>query len=271
MKANVGFIGLGNMGGPMAENLLAAGFPLTVLDLNPEPMRRLVAAGAKSATTPRELAMQSEFICSVVMNDRQTREVMLGPDGVLAGASPNSVILLHSTLSVAMCRELAAEAKPHRVAVVDAAVSGAAERSRDGTLSLMVGGDPDAIRRCEPLFDVVGEKIYRLGELGMGQTAKLCNNLMSLVNVHIVEEALRLARSAGIDEEKMLEVARASSGDSWSLRNIENMRKLAALHTGGEVDMRIFGRKDISLAVKLSQYLGADTPITDFVFEQTKR
>jgi 3-hydroxyisobutyrate dehydrogenase-like beta-hydroxyacid dehydrogenase len=110
-----------------------------------------------------------------------------------------------------------------------------------------------------------------MGELGMGQVAKICNNLMALVNVHVVEEALGLARAAGIDEARMREVAEASSGDSWALRNIVDMRALAGLHTGAKADMRIFGRKDISLAVKLGMRLGAAVPITDHVFEQTKR
>lgn len=272
-KERIGFIGLGNMGKPMAENLVRAGFAVCVLDLNPDNVADLVALGATAASSPREVAEQSDIICSVVMNDRQTLGVMLPGDGqgVLAGAAPGSLIVIHSTVSAQTCETVASEAAKHEVAVIDAAVSGAAEKSRLGTLSILVGGDDASVKRAGPLFDVVGEHVYHMGALGMGQAAKICNNLISLVNVHVVEEALRLAKTAGIDEARMREVAEASSGDSWTLRNIDNLRELAAIHTHGNVDMSIFGRKDISLASKLAATLGADLPITNFVFDQTKK
>ena len=255
----------------MARNLAKAGFPLTVLDLDPAHVAELEALGAVSATTPRQLAEQSDIICSVVVNDRQTLEVMLGGDGVLAGAAAGSLIILHSTISVATCEEVAGAAAAKGVAVIDAAVSGAAERSELGTLSLMVGGDPSSVERAMPLFDVVGSDIFHMGDLGMGQGTKQCNNLMSLVNVHVVEEALRLARELGIDEAKMREVAAASTGDSWALRNIEQMRELASGYGDEGSVMGRFGRKDISLASKLAARTGVAVPITDFVFDLTKQ
>src|SRR5687768_14118526 len=105
MPERIGFIGLGDMGKPMAENLVRAGFPLTVLDLRPEPVAELEAMGARPASSPRELAEQSDIVCSVVMNDRQTLDVMLGADGVLAGSCEGSLIVLHSTISVGTCQE----------------------------------------------------------------------------------------------------------------------------------------------------------------------
>lgn len=269
-RERVGFIGLGNMGKPMAINLARAGFPLTVLDLDPDPVAELVALGAHAAGCPRELAERSDIICSVVMNDRQTLEVALGGDGVLAGAAAGSLIVLHSTISVATCREVAAAAQPKGVQVIDAAVSGAEERSRLGTLSLMIGGADADVRRAWPLFEVVGSELFHMGALGMGQATKQCNNLMSLVNIHVVEEALRLATALGIDEHKMREVAAASTGDSWALRNIDQMRALSQLHGEGLAHMGRFGRKDLSLAAKLAASIDQPVPITDFVFEQTK-
>ena len=271
MKERIGFIGLGNMGKPMAENLAKAGFAISVLDLDPVPVSELVALGAERVSTPCELAERSDVICSVVMNDRQTLEVMLGEDGVLAGVAAGALILIHSTVSMETCRLVADAAAKKGVGLLDAAVSGAAERAREGSLSLMVGGDSGLVDRARPIFDVVGENLYHMGDVGMGQAAKTCNNLMCLINVHVVEEALRLARTAGIEEGRMLEVARASSGDSWALCNVKNMRELAATHMKGAPDMSIFGRKDISLASKLGAKLGATVPITDFVFEQTKK
>jgi 3-hydroxyisobutyrate dehydrogenase-like beta-hydroxyacid dehydrogenase len=271
MPERIGFIGLGNMGKPMAVNLAKAGFPLTVLDLDPQPVAELEALGAHAARHPRELAERSDLICSVVMNDRQTLDVMLGGDGVLAGAATGSLIILHSTISVATCAEVEQAAAPHGVAVIDAAVSGAAERSELGTLSLMIGGELSHVERARPLFEVVGSELFHMGGLGMGQATKQCNNLMCLVNIHVVEEALRLAANLGIDEAKMRQVAEASTGDSWALRNIDQMRALAGLHGAGAADMSSFGRKDIALASKLAAGIGTPTPITDFVFEQTKQ
>lgn len=273
MPERVGFIGLGNMGRPMAKNLAKAGFALTVLDLEQVAVAELEALGAQAARNGRELAECSDIICSVVMNDRQTLDVMLegGGEGVLAGAAEGSLIILHSTISIATCEEVARAAAAKGVAVIDAAVSGAAERSELGTLSLMIGGEQSQVDRARPLLSVVGSEIFHMGGLGMGQATKQCNNLMSLVNIHVVEEALRLARSLGIDEAKMREVAEASTGDSWALRNIDQMRTLANLHGEGARDMSRFGRKDIALASKLAARIGSPTPITDFVFEMTKK
>ena len=268
----IGFIGLGNMGKPMAERLAGAGFAMTVLDLDPEPVADLVALGATAASSARELAAASDIICSVVMNDRQTMEVMLDErDGVLAGATPGSLILIHSTISQETCNILAEAAGAKGVHVVDAAVSGAEARAREGTLTLMVGGDAAQVERARPLFDAVGSQTYHMGALGMGQAAKICNNLMCLVNVQVAEEALRLARAAGIDEAVMRQVALDSSGQSWVLGNLDAMRALAGVHTGGKADMSILGRKDISLASKLAARIGEPAPITDFVFDRMKK
>jgi len=272
VKERIGFIGLGDMGKPMAENIARAGFPLTVFDLKPEPVADLVALGARAAASPRELAQTSDIVASVVMNDRQTIEVMLDDErGVLAGSRPGMAIVVHSTVSPETCRQVAAEAAAKGVGFLDAAVSGAAARSRAGTLTLMVGGDAALVERCRPLFETVGEHVFHMGDVGMGQAAKICNNLMSLVNLHVVEEALRLAAAAGIAEGRMRELAEASSGDSWALRNVDQMRTLAALTAKGPIDMTIFGRKDISLAVKLAKSLGDGVPITEMVFERAKR
>lgn len=266
----IGFIGLGNMGKPMAINVLRAGLPLTVLDLDPAPVAELAALGAAVASTPRQVAERSDIVCSVVMNDQQTLEVLLEGqgDGVLAGLAPGSLVVLHSTISVATCQEVAAAAAARDIAVIDAAVSGAAERSVAGTLTLMVGGADDAVRRARPLFEIVGSEIFHMGALGMGQATKQCNNLMSLMNIHVVEEALRLARSLGIEEEMMRTVAAASTGDSWALRNIDEMRAIAGIHGDGVSDMSRFGRKDIALASALAASVGVPVPITDFVLGQ---
>lgn len=267
----IGFVGLGNMGKPMAERLAGAGLPLTVLDINPAPVADLVALGAKAAANPRELAAASDIVCSVVMNDRQTLALFLDDDGILAGLAPGALIVIHSTVSMATCETLAEAARAKSVHVIDAAVSGAAAKAREGTLTMMVGGDAEQVERARPIFDVGGGATYHMGALGMGQAAKICNNLMCLVNVHVAEGALRLARACGIDEATMRELATKSSGQSWALEHIDDMRELGRIHVGDAFDMATFGRKDISLACKLGAAAGSPTPITDFVFNRTKR
>ena len=267
----IGFIGLGNMGKPIAENLARAGFPMTVLDLNPAPVDDLIAQGATAATSPREIAEASDIICSVVMNDRQTHDVFFGDSGVLAGAEPGSLILIHSTISQEMCKTLGEAALDKGIHILDAAVSGAEAKAKEGKLTVLVGGDADQVERAKPIFNVIGAQTFHVGSLGMGQAAKVCNNLLCLVNVQVVEEALDLARKAGIDEDVMRDIVLCSSGNSWSHENIHSMRELGNIHTGGNLDMSIFGRKDISLASKLAARVGALVPITDFIFDRMKK
>lgn len=261
----VGFIGLGNMGRPMARNLLAAGFPLTVADLDPSPVAELVALGASAAATPREVAETSDVVCSVVMTDGQTLDIMDGPDGALAGLRPGGLVILHSTIGVDTCQTVARLAATKGIEVIDAAVSGAEARSIAGTLTVMVGGEPGPVARAQPLLDVVGSEIFHMGALGRGQVAKQCNNLLTLVTLQVVEEALGLARSLGIDEATMAAVASVSTGDSWALRNIEQMRGIAHLY-GIDGTMDRFGYKDIALVSRLAQEAAVAIPITDFTF-----
>ena len=262
---HIGFIGLGNMGKPMARNLVAAGFPVTVFDRDPVPLSELEQCGASVAASPRELAERSTIVCSVVMNDQQTLDVITGADGVLSGLSPGGLIVLHSTIGIDTCQTIGRLAALQGVSVIDAAVSGAEERSIVGTLSLMVGGTDDDVARARPVLEVVGSEIFHMGELGMGQVTKQCNNLLTLVNLQVVEEALLLACSLGIDEVRMREVAATSTGDSWALRNIDQMRSIAHLY-GTDGTMRRFGHKDIALVSKLAEDFDVPIPIATFAF-----
>src|SRR5215475_2368131 len=212
MGKKIGFIGLGNMGEPMATNIAKVGFDLTVYDIRPEPLRALEKLGAKVARSPQEVGERCDIIETIVVNDAQVEEVLLGKDGggVLAGAHPGSIMVIHSTIHPKTCQRIAALAKDKNVGVLDAAVSGAEAGARAGTLSLMVGGDAALLEICRPVFNVIGKNIFHMGDVGMGEVAKLANNLMAIVNMQSTREGLRLARLAGIDEQKMLEVVKAS-------------------------------------------------------------
>jgi 3-hydroxyisobutyrate dehydrogenase-like beta-hydroxyacid dehydrogenase len=267
MDKKIGFIGLGNMGEPMATNIAKAGFDLTVYDMRSEPLRALEKLGAKVARSPQEIGERCDIIEIIVVNDAQVEEVILGKDGggVLAGARPGSIIVIHSTVHPKTCQRIAALAKDKKVGVLDAAVSGAESGARAGTLSLMVGGDPALLEVCRPVFNVVGKNIFHMGEVGMGEIAKLANNLMAIVNMQSTREGLRLARLAGIDEQKMLEVVKASTGNSWAVQSWEAMRQTAAQYTTGPKGMAQVGYKDISLAVTVGHDVGASLPVAALV------
>ena len=266
MDQRVGFIGLGNMGMPMAINLARAGVPLCVHDLRPEPLAELAALGAEIVQSPQEVGERSDLVATVVVDDAQVEGVLLGSDddpGVLATARPGTILLIHSTVSPKTCERIGAAAAERSVRVLDAAVSGAEERSRAGTLTLMVGGGPEDVAACQPYFDIVGEETFHLGALGRGMAAKICNNLMVLANMRVVGEALRLATAAGVDEAQMIEIASQSTGDSWALRNVLTMREMIQRHPQGKQGAGAVGTKDLQLAIALGRELSVDVPAAE--------
>ena len=273
MKEKIGFIGLGNMGKPMAMNLARAGMDITVYDLNPDTMRDLAALGAKTASSTAGIGEKCDIVELVVMNDRQIEEVITGRgqgDGLLAGMKPGGLIIIHSTVSPVTCQRMAAACAERQISVIDAAVSGAEARSVDGTLTLMVGGDAAQVERARPIFSIVGEEVFHMGAVGMGQAAKLCNNLMSLINMKVVEEGLALARAAGIDEDRMIEIAKVSTGDSWALRGIKPMRTLFAQGAHGAGSISKLVAKDLVLALRFGEQLGVPLGFTEYAVNRDR-
>ena len=269
MEQRIGFIGLGNIGKPMAANLLRAGYSVTVHDLRREVLDGLEELGAIIAGSAREVGALSDIIEIAVIDDAQLQAVVLGENddgGVVAGAAPGAVVVIHSTVSPDTCRAIAAQADRVAVRVVDAPVSGAEAGAIAGTLTLLVGGDADDVDACRGVFDIIGERVFHLGGIGAGQVAKICNNLMFTVNLRAAFEALRLANAAGIDEKLMREITAGSTANSWSLEHIDAMREMM-LNRRQSRDSIAIGNKDLSLAAGLGQSLGVDTPIAAFVSE----
>lgn len=210
MALRVGFVGLGNIGMPMAKRLPAAGLPTTVHDVVPERVDALVAAGARAAETPRALAAASEAIGVCVRDDADVRAVLLGDDGLLAGAAPGTVIAIHSTVQPATVREVGAAAAARGIGVVDACVTGGPAGAAQGTLTVMAGGDPAHLERARPLLDAFAKKVVACGPLGSGCKTKLCNNLMTYLAWTAAFEATLLARAAGLSQEVLEEVTRSN-------------------------------------------------------------
>ncbi len=251
----IGFIGLGNIGKPMAKNLLTAGFDLTVHDLRQAPLDELEQLGASVASAPAEIGQRCDITCVVVVDDAQVEAVIAGPGGLLESAKPGSIIVIHSTVHPRTCRNLAEQAAKHEVDLLDAALSGGEEGAMAGSLTLMVGADAQVLAACQPVFEVVAEHVFHLGGLGMGQAGKLANNLMCLVNYVSTYEGMRFGVAAGIDPETLLQMVKVSTGDSWVVQHWAWFEKLRREYTTGLEGLGEVMYKDLALALEVAHEL----------------
>jgi len=202
----IGFIGCGTMGKLMALNLIKAGYPLTVHDLNPEPVKELVAAGATAANSPREVAEKSEVVISMLPSSPHVEQVMLGPDGVLEGFKRGSIIIDMSTIDPIVTRKVAAAAAEKGIEMLDSPVGGSSSMARDGTLPLFVGGKKEILEQCRDILQVMGEKILHVGDVGTGEVVKLANNLLAAVSAIAICEAFIFGTKLGVDPKTLFEV-----------------------------------------------------------------
>jgi 2-hydroxy-3-oxopropionate reductase len=201
----IGFIGLGIMGKPMALNLLAAGYPLTVHSRSPGPVDEVVEAGAERASGAAEVAKASDVTITMLPDTNDVEQVLTGDGGVLDAAAAGSLVIDMSSIDPAPTREMAAAFAARGVAMLDAPVSGGERGAVDGTLSIMIGGEPDAVARAMPIFEVLGKTIVHVGPSGAGQVAKACNQLVVAATIEAVAEALLLAERSGVDPAKVRE------------------------------------------------------------------
>jgi 2-hydroxy-3-oxopropionate reductase len=199
----IGFIGLGIMGKPMAVNLLAAGYGLTVHSRSQGPVDEIVDAGATRASDPAEVARASDVTITMLPDTSDVEEVLLGDAGVLEGISAGALVIDMSSIDPAPTREMAAAFAARGIAMLDAPVSGGERGAIDGTLSVMVGGEPDAVTRAMPILEVLGATIVHVGPSGAGQVAKACNQLVVAATIEAVAEALLLAERSGVDPAKV--------------------------------------------------------------------
>lgn len=205
MAQPIGFIGLGLMGKPMALNLLKAGFAVRVLSRSPRPVEELVAAGAESASLPSDLARHCDVVITMLPDGPDVRAVLSGPNGLLEGLRPNSVIVDMSSISPDTATELASEVKGRGSWMLDAPVSGGEIGAKSGTLSIMVGGESEALERVRPILEKLGspERLVHVGESGAGQLCKVCNQLVIGGALAAVSEAFALAKKSGVDGAKV--------------------------------------------------------------------
>lgn len=196
---NVGFIGLGAMGPPMALNLARGGHALHVWARRPEQTKSLTDVGAIAGATPAQLAVRCDVVFTMVTKGEDVERVVLGPDGIIQGAQPGTVVIDCSTIAPSTTRRVADALREKQIEMLDAPVSGGEKGAIDGTLSIMVGGKPDVFERMRPLLDCVGKTVVYIGDNGAGEVAKAANQLALIVTIQGIAEAMVFAQANGVD------------------------------------------------------------------------
>ena len=267
-QTKVGLIGLGLMGKPIGMNLLKAGFPLTVWNRTASRADELVAAGAKLAQTPRELAANSELMLSIVSDPTSLEEVLWGQNGAMQGLQRGSIYIDSSTVSPTLARKVAAACEEREVRFLDAPVTGGDWGAKKGELVFMVGGDAATLTDAEPVLRVLGKKWFHLGPNGAGQTIKLAMNLILALQVDALAEALALVTAAGLQGEKLVEVMQSSMARSGVL-DIKSQNLLKGDYTPS-FPLRLM-HKDMRLALELAQQIHVELPATEAAFKTYSR
>ena len=222
MATSVGFIGVGNMGNPMASNVLKAGFPMVVYDRNPQAMEDLVQAGAQRATSARQVAEGAEIVLTSLPASPDVEAVYLESGGLVDSAKPGTILIDLSSVLPSTPRKIEPRAHARGVHFLEAPVSGGVSGARAATLAIMVGGDPETLTRAQPVLRAIGPNIFHVGPVGAGNTVKAINNMMASVNALAMMEGLALGVKAGLDPLTIYEVVKASSGGSKALERIPN-------------------------------------------------
>jgi 2-hydroxymethylglutarate dehydrogenase len=216
-KKKVGFIGLGAMGVHMAGNLVKAGYPLVVYDLNPKPVEELVSSGARKTGSSADAAAGVEVVITMLPADDEVKAVYLGLGGVLEGASPGTVLIDMSSIAPHTSKFVAAEAGKKGLKFLDAPVSGGTVGAQKATLTIMVGGEKALLDEHREILQTMGKTIYHVGDVGMGETVKMVNQMLVGINLAGIVEALVVGTKLGVAPETLYKIIRASSGNSFML------------------------------------------------------
>lgn len=217
--AKIGFIGVGNMGGPMAVNLLKAGHEVTAFDLSAELVQKVVDAGGRKAASAGEAARDAEIVISMLPAGKHVKAVYTGDKGILEAAKPGTLFIDSSTIDVKTAREVIAAAEAKGMLMLDAPVSGGVAGAENAALTFMVGGSDAAFAKAKPVLEAMGKKIVHAGGAGNGQVAKVCNNMVLGISMIAVSEAFVMAEKLGLSTQAMFDIVSSSSGSCWALVN----------------------------------------------------
>ncbi len=260
----LGFIGLGTMGRPMAGHLMDGGHAMAVYARRAATARPLADAGAGVCATPAAVAERSEVVFTMVTGTRDVEQVVLGPDGVIHGARPGTLVIDMSTIDPTATRAIAARLAERGVDMLDAPVSGGPQGARDAKLTMMVGGKAEAVERAKPLFSRLGPTVIHLGESGTGQTTKACHQLALLVTAQGAAEALALAGRCGLDVER---VRQAMMGGMASSRVLDVFgARMASRDFRAGIESRLY-HKDLDIALRLAHDRGAALPAASLTMQ----
>ncbi len=264
-KPNIAFIGLGNMGAPMAENLLKAGYALSVYDLSAEAMQRLQQAGASVADSPKEAASNAQVVISMLPAGQHVHSVYLGDNGLLAELPKGTLVIDSSTIAAADARVVAEAASELGIDFLDAPVSGGTGGAIAGSLTFIVGGNDDAFAKAEPILGVMGKNIFHAGDHGAGQVAKICNNMLLGILMAGTAEAINLGVKNGLDPKVLSDIMLQSSGRNWTLevynpypQVMENVPSSNG-YKGGFMSKLM--QKDLNLAMQTAKDTDVETPM----------
>lgn len=260
----IGFIGLGIMGRGMTNNLLKAGHKVTVWNRTAARMDEFAAAGAQTASSPATLAAQCDVILVCVSDTPDVEAVLFGKDGVSAGIKSGALVVDHSTISPQKTVEMAKRLNAQGAAYLDAPVSGGSEGAKNGTLSIMVGGEAADFERAMPILQAYGKTITHVGAQGAGQMAKLVNQILVVVNQLAASEALLFAQAGGLDLAKTIDAVKGGAAGSWMLANRGPQMIVRDFRPGFTIDLQ---QKDLRLVLEAADAMGIPLIATSMVFQ----
>lgn len=263
MSEKVGFIGLGIMGRGMTRNLLKAGIDLTVWNRTASRVDELATEGAKAASSPADLAAKCDVIITCVSDTPDVEAVILGENGVIQQVKSGTLVIDMSTISPQGTRDIAAKLAEKGVAMLDAPISGGSEGAAKGTLSIMVGGSENDFQRAMPLFQAMGKTITRVGDQGAGQLVKLVNQILVVVNMLAVSEALVFAQAGGLDLAKTIQAVGGGAGGSWMLNNRGPQAIVRDFRPGFTIDLQ---QKDVRLILEAADQMAVPVLATSMIF-----
>ncbi len=249
----VGFIGMGMMGGGMAANLLKADFPMVAYDIDPAKNERFAGLGAVIANGSAGVAQGASTVFCIVETTKQVEEVVLGDGGIVEGAQAGDIFVCSATVDPIMVKELHDTLAERGITLLDAPVSGGVPRAVSGDLSIICGGDADAVEKCRPMFEAMSAKIFHMGEVGQGLAMKLCNNMITQVTKVVIAEAMALGAKAGLDPQQMFDVISVSTGNSNSFQTAVPRYLSGDFSPGGTIDISY---KDQELETSFAKALG---------------
>ncbi len=264
IRLKIGFTGLGIMGKPMSKHLLKAGHEMIVCDVVRAAVDELVAAGAKAAASPRDIAPQVELVLTRLPSSPEVKEVVLGKGGILEGAKAGLIVADMSSIARLASREVAAKLAEKGVEMLDAPVSGGQPKAIDGTLAVMVGGKQEIFDRCLPVFKAMAASVVLVGDVGAGNVAKLANQVVGALNIAALSEALVLAAKAGVEPELVYRAIRGGLAGSTVMEAKSPLMLDRKFNPGFRINLHI---KDLNNALETGHQFGAPLPLTAAVME----